>query len=144
MATAFRANCSQELVWGIVRTESCFLKLRKQSGRSGMGKMGAQFTTEPGNLTGKNAWKYSGLANAKTVSVEPAAEGKGVVVTKKVTNKDRVYKPGKSLAKQTLTKDFRRVAKSLKGTVSGTFYRPDLEKAALAKWSLIHASQKKK
>ena len=73
-----------------------------------------------------------------------AAEGKGVVVTKKVTNKDRVYKPGKSLAKQTLTKDFRRVAKSLKGTVSGTFYRPDLEKAALAKWSLIHASQKKK
>lgn len=46
--------------------------------------------------------------------------------------------------KVTLSKDFRRVAKAIKKETSDNFYRPDLQTAALAKWSLIHASQKKK
>lgn len=42
-----------------------------------------------------------------------------------------------------MTKSFRKVARSLKQEIGSNFYRPDLESAALAKWSLIHASQKK-
>ena len=37
--------------------------------RTGMGKRGPEFTTEPNNPSGKNAFKYSGLANAKTIDV---------------------------------------------------------------------------
>ena len=45
--------------------------------------------------------------------------------------------------KTTLTKDFRRVAKTIMKTTEANFYRPDLTKAVLAKWSIIHKSQKK-
>ena len=51
--------------------------------------------------------------------------------------------PSKALNKTTLTKDFRRVAKTIVKTTKDNFYRPDLTNAVLAKWSLIHASQKR-
>ena len=84
------ANVSPDLVWGIVRDTSSFIIKKRQSGRSGMGKRGAEFTTEPNNVASKNAWKYSGLANAKTVSLEPT-EG-GVVLTTKTKNSARAGK----------------------------------------------------
>ena len=43
----------------------------------------------------------------------------------------------------TLTKDMRRVAKTIKKVTEDNYYRPDLTKAVLAKWSLLHAAQKK-
>ena len=47
------------------------------------------------------------------------------------------------LNKTTLTKDFRRVAKSIVKNTETNYYRPDLTKVVLAKWSLISKSQKK-
>jgi len=41
----------------------------------------------------------------------------------------------------TLTKDFRRVAKTIMQETKD--YRPDLQKAALAKWSLLYKAQKR-
>jgi hypothetical protein len=84
------ANVSPELLWGAVRDTSCYLLRRKQSGRSGMGKRGAEFTTEPNNLTSRNAWKYSGIANAKTIGLD-ATEG-GVVLTTKSRKSSNVGK----------------------------------------------------
>lgn len=55
----------------------------------------------------------------------------------------RDSQPSKALNKTTLTKDFRRVAKTIVKTTKDNFYRPDLTNAVLAKWSLIHASQKR-
>lgn len=52
--------------------------------------------------------------------------------------------PNKMYNKVTLTKDFRRVAKAITKETADNYYRPDLKKAALAKWSLIYAAQKKK
>ena len=75
------ANVSPELLWGAVRDTSCYLLRRKQSGVSGMGKRGAEFTMEPNNLTPRNAFKYSGIANAKTIGLTEV-EG-GVVLTTK-------------------------------------------------------------
>ena len=66
---------SAELVWQIVKDNSCFLQKRKVPGRSQMGKMGPHFTTEPNNLAGINSWKYSGLANTKSVGIDAAAGG---------------------------------------------------------------------
>ena len=73
---------SAELVWQIVKDNSCFLQKRKVPGRSQMGKMGPHFTTEPNNLAGINSWKYSGLANTKSVGIDAAAGGGVAFVTK--------------------------------------------------------------
>jgi len=135
------ANASPDLIWSVVRDTSCHILKHRQSGRSGMGKRGAEFTTEANNPTSLNAWKYSGLANAKTADVTPV-EG-GVVLTTKSKDSKRVGKPSKALNKVTLTKDFKRVAKTIIKNTESNFYRPDLTKAVLAKWSLIHKSQKK-
>jgi len=134
-------QASPDFIWGVVRDTSCHILKHRQSGRSGMGKRGAEFTLEPNNPTGKNAYKYSGIANEKTVDVTPT-EG-GVVLTTKTKNSSRKGNPATVFNKTTLTKDFRRVAKAISKNTAGNGYRPDLEKAALAKWSLIYASQKK-
>ena len=84
------AGCSPEMIWAITRDTSCYVLKQKQSGRSTMGKRGAEFTMEPNNPTSKNAWKYSGLANAKTVDVT-ATDG-GVVLTTKTKNAARAGK----------------------------------------------------
>lgn len=107
-----------------------------------MGKRGAEFTTEPNNPTSRNAWKYSGLANPKTVDVTPT-EG-GCILTTKTKAAGRVGKPSKMMNSTTMTKDFKRVAKAIVKNTESNFYRPDLTKAVLAKWSLISKSQKKK
>lgn len=132
-----------EIVWGVVKDTSCFVMKKKLAQRSGMGKMGAHLTKEANNLTGMNTFKFSGLANAKTVGITAAADGKGIVLTKKVTKSERARKPNKSYATSVLTKDFRRVAKAIKAETEGNLYRSDLTSAALAKWSLIYKSQKK-
>lgn len=38
---------------------------------------------EPNNLKARNSFRYNGLIHRKTVGVEPAADGKGVVVVLK-------------------------------------------------------------
>merc|ERR1711988_2100743 len=96
---------SPELVYAIVRDTSCHLIRQRVSGRSGMGKRGAEVTTEPNNPTGRNAWKYSGLANLKTVDIT-AKEGGGIVLTTKSRKSDRISKPSKMYNKVTLTRDF--------------------------------------
>lgn len=144
------ANCSPDLVWGIVKDTSCFLLKKKTSQRSGYGKKGVHLTLEPNNLKGVNSFKYSGLANTKTVGITAGAGNKGIILSKKVTKPERARKvsplhpsvtpywdiqvilcirgsqPSKMFAKTKLTKDFRRVAKAIKAEVEGTHYRPDL------------------
>ena len=85
------ANVSAELLWPIVRDRSCFVVKRKISGRSQMGKAGVMMTTEPNNITSINNFKYSGLANAKTVGIDAAAEG-GMVLTTKSRKTRRTHK----------------------------------------------------
>ena len=123
------ANVSAELLWPMVRDTSCFAVKRKVPGRSGMGKAGPRFTTEPNNVSGVNSFKYSGLVNAKTVSLEEAE--KGVTLVKKVRKADRLNKPNKMYNKVSLTKDFRRVARCeapppphRRSAIPASFYPP--------------------
>ena len=124
------SNVSPDVLWSCVRDQSCHLMKRRESQRSGMGKKGGHFTLEPNNLTGINSFKYSGLANAKTVGIVPAKEGNGIVVTTKSRKDKAIRKPAKMYTKTTLTKTFRKTAKTLKAVTSGNFYRADLEKGA--------------
>merc|ERR1712100_93993 len=82
-------NASAELVYSIIRDTSCHVLKHRQSGRSGMGKRGAEFTLEPNTPTGRNSWKYSGLANPKTVDII-AKEGGGVELVTKSRNPARI------------------------------------------------------
>lgn len=59
------ATYSPDLVWGIVRNQSSFLRKARFPN--------VAFSCEPGNLYGKNSFKASGLANKKTVDVAPAS-----------------------------------------------------------------------
>lgn len=64
---------SAHLQWMVVRNCSSFLiKRNKQT-----------YSTEPNNLKARNSFRYNGLIHRKTVGVEPAADGKGVVVVLK-------------------------------------------------------------
>lgn len=56
---------SEALVWHLIRDNHSFLVKRGQTNRSGS----VQFSSEPGNVLGVNTFKYSGLANEKTIDL---------------------------------------------------------------------------
>ena len=56
---------SGSLVWYLIRDNNSFLVKRGRTARDGS----VQFSSEKGNLMSVNTWKYSGLANEKTIDV---------------------------------------------------------------------------
>ncbi|KAG0252756.1 hypothetical protein BG011_006815 [Mortierella polycephala] len=109
---------SADLTWLLIKNNNSFLVKRS----------GVQFSSEAGNLLNQNSFKYSGLANKKTIDIAAAPSGRGVVVS---TKKSKV----------TLTKGIRKSARSVAG-LARSGYRADLRKAALARVSAILNSQK--
>ena len=122
---------SSELIWQLVRNNSSFLVKRN----------GAQFTSEPGNLTNVNSFKYSGLANSRAIDISAAK--KGVVVSFKSKVPGAARKPAKAYNKISLEKispkrHFRKVAKVITANNNRKFYRRDLTVTALARWTKLH------
>lgn len=70
-----RRSCSTSphLQWMVMRNCSSFLIKRNKQTES----------IEPNNLKARNSYHYNGLIHRKMVSVEPVADGKGVVVVMK-------------------------------------------------------------
>ncbi|KAF9183771.1 60S ribosomal protein L28 [Haplosporangium sp. Z 767] len=102
---------SADLTWLLIKNNNSFLVKRS----------GVQFSSEAGNLLNKNSFKYSGLANKKTIDVSAAPSGRGVVVgTKK----------SKGVNKVTLTKGVRKSASSVAG-LARSGYRADLRKKSV-------------
>jgi len=124
------ANMSSDLVWSIIRKNSCFL-IKNQ---------GLTLSKEPGNLTGKNAFKYNGYANAKTVGIDAAADGKGIVLS--IRKSKGGNKPAQSLATTTITKGSRAAVKTIKNILSSASYRQDLIDPAIRRTSAILSAQK--
>ncbi|MCL7041867.1 hypothetical protein MKW94_026465 [Papaver nudicaule] len=119
------------LIWEIVKRNNCFLI--KEFGN---GNQMVQFSKEPNNLYNINSFKHSGLANAKTVSVQ--ADGSGVALATTKTNKQK--NPSKLVHKTVMKKEFSRMAKAVSNQVADNFYRRDLKSAALARLSAVHRS----
>ncbi|XP_034506939.1 60S ribosomal protein L28-like [Ailuropoda melanoleuca] len=110
---------SAHLQWMIVRNCSSFLiKRNKQT-----------YSTEPNNLKARNSFRYNGLIHRKTVGVEPAADGKGIVVVLKKRAGQR--KPATSYEKVTINKNARATLSSLRHIIRKNNYRKDLRMAAL-------------
>ncbi|KAI9026872.1 ribosomal L28e/Mak16 [Hyaloraphidium curvatum] len=116
---------SPDLIWLVTRNNSSFLL---RSGRY-------EFAREPGNLTGVNSFKASGLANAKTVDVS-ATEG-GVVVS--LRSKKGGSSPAASLRSVTIKKGARAANRQAEKLIKN--YRPDLTPAVKAKVSALLAAQ---
>ncbi|KAK3838035.1 MAG: ribosomal protein L28e [Linnemannia gamsii] len=109
---------SADLTWLLIKNNNSFLIKRS----------GVQFSKEAGNLLNLNTFKFSGIANKKTIDIAAAASGRGVVVS---TPKTKV----------TLTKGIRKSARSVAG-LTRAGYRADLRQAALARVAAVLATQK--
>ncbi|KAK9830401.1 hypothetical protein WJX72_011555 [[Myrmecia] bisecta] len=121
---------SSQLVWQLVKNYNSFMV---------KGLNGSTFSTEPGNLFNKHSYKYSGLANEKTVHIE-AGDDMAVTVTKSRTK--NAQKPAAARHSTTSKKHVRRQATSLGKEVQ--HFRPDLKAAALARLSAVNKSQRTK
>ncbi|CAN6327431.1 unnamed protein product [Urochloa humidicola] len=128
------ATVPGDLIWQIVRKNNSFLV--KQFGN---GNAKVQFTKEPNNLYNVHSYKYSGLANKKTVTIQPAA-GKESAVVLSTTKTKKQNTPAKLNHKSVMRKEFRKMAKAVKNQVSDNYYRPDLTKPALARLSSVYRS----
>ncbi|KAA0719741.1 60S ribosomal protein L28 [Triplophysa tibetana] len=121
---------SSDLQWMVVRNNSSFLiKRNKQT-----------YSTEPNNLKARNSFRFNGLIHRKTVGVEPAADGKGVVITLKKRAGQR--KPATTYEKITINKNSRATLSSVRNIIRRNKYRKDLRMAALRRTSAILKSQK--
>ncbi|XP_036444225.1 LOW QUALITY PROTEIN: 60S ribosomal protein L28 [Colossoma macropomum] len=121
---------SSHLQWMVIRNNSSFLIKRN----------GQTYSTEPNNLKARNAFRFNGLVHRKTVGVEQAADGKGVVVILKKRAGQR--KPVKSYEKITINKNSRTTLNRLRNIIRKNNYRKDLSMAALRRASAILRSQK--
>ncbi|CAM9575317.1 unnamed protein product [Ectocarpus sp. 6 AP-2014] len=129
-------NVSNELVWSLVRRNTCFLYKRNgQTKRSGK----VVLTAEPNNLTNVNSYKCSGLANSKAVGIQFAKDAKDrpcAAMTLKSSKNGS--KPKKSVGRSLLKKTHPSVSQAIMKQTGGTNYRPDLQHAALVRWSKVH------
>ena len=117
--------------WMYVREQNSALVKRKRGDRN----KAVQFTSEKGNVTNLNTFKYSGLANDRTIAVDIGADGK---VTMGLKTPKQLTKPAKLINTTPCHKNFRRVAKQITTQTSGKDYRADLTSMALARWSALH------
>ncbi|XP_072281498.1 large ribosomal subunit protein eL28 [Pyxicephalus adspersus] len=121
---------SAHLQWMIIRNCSSFLIKRNNQ----------VYSTEPNNLKARNSFRYNGLIHKKTVGIEPAADGKGIVVVLKKRAGQR--KPATSYEKISINKNARATLNSVRHIISKNKYRRDLRMAALRRASAILRSQK--
>nr|DAD44483.1 TPA_asm: hypothetical protein HUJ06_002713 [Nelumbo nucifera] len=126
------------LIWEIVKRNNSFLV--KEFGN---GTASVQFSKEGNNLYNVNSYKHSGLANKKTVTIQPGGKDLSVVLATTKTKKTKKQnKPTSLTHKSVMKKEFRRMAKAVTNQVANNYYRPDLKNAALARLSAVHRSLK--
>merc|ERR1719335_2103744 len=125
-----------DLVWQIVRNNNCFLKKQKNM---------PVMTTEPNNLTGLSAFKYSGLANTKKVGLKSTGkkgEKESVVLTTSQKKVLKVAKPSQAILSTGVKKNGKKGAEQLRKLLSNN-YRRDLVDLAVEKHGKILKSFKK-
>ncbi|KAM9510606.1 large ribosomal subunit protein eL28 [Guaruba guarouba] len=121
---------SSHLQWMVLRNCSSFLIKRNNQ----------TYSTEPNNLKSRNSFRYNGLIHRKTVGVEAAPDGKGIVVVLKKRTGQR--KPASSYNRVTIRRDARATLSSVRNIIRKNKYRRDLRMAALRRASAILRSQK--
>ena len=116
---------AEDVVWACVKGNNAFLHKSKQGGNK------VQFSSEPNNLYNLNTFKFSGLANAKSVGVALGADG--AVVTKSRPNNSS--KPSAGVHKYITKRNARKAMSSIEKQLDG--WRSDLVVAAKARMSVV-------
>ena len=127
---------ADSLVWELVKNNNSFMrKVNGRTARSGS----IRFSVERGNLMSRSTFKYSGLANSKTVDVTATDDNRAklTIKTKKAGTSGK-----KGSADIALNKSFRRTEKTIKSQATDNYYRPDLKQAALAKYTAVYKSNR--
>jgi large subunit ribosomal protein L28e len=119
---------SADLVWELTKNRSAFLLKRK----------GLQLSTHPLNLTNKNSFSASGVANAEAIGMQLNKNGSIVVSRKNASHEAR---PKKMVSSFTTKSSTRSATKALIKSF-GT-YRPDLLQAAFRRYSALKKASKK-
>jgi large subunit ribosomal protein L28e len=133
------AGVSPNLVWDVIRTHNAFVK--KSSGST--------FSCEKGNLRNKHSFKYSGLAQRKSVSVHDEVSMKDDTPVRRIVmtvGKSNVNQPVIS-KKTTKVEGFLGAVDAIKAVNAATYgdyYRPDMRATALARLSALRNSRRTK
>ncbi|KAK7695225.1 hypothetical protein QCA50_002415 [Cerrena zonata] len=125
---------SSDLQWLLLRNNNAFIVKRVVEGPI--------FSKEPGNLTGLHSFKYSGLANTKTIDIQQTPAGIQITTAKKGASPFAV-----SSAKTVSTirnRSGSRRSTGVAANLAKRSYRPDLRQAAVARASALVAAQKEK
>jgi len=128
----WRATMSADLQWMVIRDCSSYIVKKRNISKP--------FSKEPNNLKNLNSFRYNGLVHKKVLGVEPAPDGKGVVLVHKKTK--NLNKPAKSMVRTTLKHGPRKSLNSVRRFVRCNKYRKDLKMAALRRASAILRSQR--
>ncbi|XVF19272.1 hypothetical protein REPUB_Repub11eG0095700 [Reevesia pubescens] len=105
----------RQLICKVVKKNNCFLV--KQFGKR---TVGLQFSKEPNNLYNLNSYKYSGLVNKKTVTIQ--SKGNDQLVLLATTKTKKQNKPSRLLQKSIMKKEFPRMAKAITSQVKRKSY----------------------
>ncbi|KAI0721193.1 ribosomal L28e/Mak16 [Fomitopsis betulina] len=123
---------SNDLQWLLLRKNSSFIVKRVVEG--------PVFSKEPANLTNVHSWKYSGLANTKTIEVTESESGIQIRTRKAKASPLAVRS---AYATTTIrNRSGGRRAFGVAAKLAKRGYRPDLRQATVARVSAILASQK--
>ncbi|KAK0500949.1 ribosomal L28e/Mak16 [Armillaria luteobubalina] len=123
---------SSDLQWLLVRNSNSFIVKRVPEGPI--------FSREPGNLRNLHSYKYSGLANAKTIDVSDSPAGVKIT-TRKLKASPHAVASAKAVSYIRPRSGTRR-ALGIASQTAKKGYRPDLRTAALARVSALVAAQK--
>ncbi|KAK2102308.1 60S ribosomal protein L28 [Saguinus oedipus] len=96
------------------------------------------YSMEPKNLKACNFFYYKGLIHHKTVGMEPAVIGKGVVVMKRRSGQQN---PATSYVWTTISKNVRAALSRIRHMIRKSKYRPDLHMAAIRRASATCAAR---
>ncbi|MCJ1276902.1 hypothetical protein MMC21_004709 [Puttea exsequens] len=130
------SQVSQDVIWGITRSNNSYLVKRKSDG-------GAQFSRDPLNLMNKHSRKYAGYVNNKAVGVQPGENGEVKLVTKKTKHLNRPA-ANKNEVVWGRNKSGPKIYKGIVQQTAKQGYRADLRQEAIARASAIRQSHRPK
>ncbi|KAH6916595.1 ribosomal L28e/Mak16 [Coprinopsis sp. MPI-PUGE-AT-0042] len=124
---------SDDLQWLLLRKSNAFIVKRVPEGPI--------FSREAGNLRNLHSFKYSGLANSKTIAIADSPSGITITTRKP---KASVHSVAGASVKTTIRprSGGRRALGSAAAATTKRGYRPDLRAATLARVSALIAAQK--
>ncbi|KAK0209161.1 ribosomal L28e/Mak16 [Desarmillaria ectypa] len=123
---------SSDLQWLLIRNSNSFLVKRVPEGPI--------FSKEPGNLRNLHSYKYSGLANAKTIDVSDSPAGIKITARKPKASPHAVVSAKATSYIRPRSGTRRALGIAAQSAKKG--YRPDLRTATLARVSALIAAQK--